>query len=37
MIYSDTEVITKWKPELICHLASMAGVRYSIENPKKIY
>jgi len=30
-----TTVINDFKPELICHLASMAGVRYSIENPKK--
>ena len=29
-----TQVITQWKPDKICHLASMAGVRYSIENPK---
>ena len=29
-----TKVIEKWKPEKICHLASMAGVRYSIENPE---
>ena len=30
-----TTIINDFKPELICHLASMAGVRYSIENPKK--
>ena len=30
----DTKVISQWKPDKICHLASMAGVRYSIENPK---
>ena len=29
-----TKVISEWKPKKICHLASMAGVRYSIENPK---
>lgn len=30
----STTVINDFTPELICHLASMAGVRYSIENPK---
>jgi len=30
----DTRMISKWKPEKIVHLASMAGVRYSINNPK---
>jgi UDP-glucuronate 4-epimerase len=30
----DTKIITTWKPNKIIHLASMAGVRYSIENPK---
>ena len=29
----DTTIISKWKPEKIIHLASMAGVRYSIQNP----
>tara|TARA_A100001015_G_scaffold321162_1_gene450505 strand:- start:1750 stop:2685 length:936 start_codon:yes stop_codon:yes gene_type:complete len=29
----DTQVITEWKPYKVIHLASMAGVRYSIENP----
>ena len=29
-----TKVIEEWKPEKICHLASMAGVRYSIEHPE---
>ena len=29
----DTGVITLWKPDKVIHLASMAGVRYSIENP----
>ena len=29
-----TQAISEWKPEKICHLASMAGVRYSIEHPK---
>lgn len=30
----DTRIIDDWKPEIVCHLASMAGVRYSIKNPK---
>jgi len=30
----DTKIIEQWKPHKIIHLASMAGVRYSIENPK---
>ena len=29
----NTESISQWKPDKICHLASMAGVRYSIQNP----
>ena len=29
-----TNAISLWKPHKVCHLASMAGVRYSIENPK---
>jgi len=29
----DTTSMQEWKPEKIIHLASMAGVRYSIENP----
>ena len=29
----DTVSITNWKPDKIIHLASMAGVRYSIKNP----
>ena len=29
-----TQIITTCKPDKIIHLASMAGVRYSIENPK---
>ena len=29
-----TQIIQKWKPYKIIHLASMAGVRYSIEHPK---
>jgi UDP-glucuronate 4-epimerase len=29
-----TKIIEEWNPEKICHLASMAGVRYSIEHPK---
>ena len=28
-----TTVINDWKPDIVCHLASMAGVRYSIQNP----
>ena len=28
-----TNVIEEFKPDKIIHLASMAGVRYSIENP----
>ena len=28
-----TSIISEWKPERICHLASMAGVRYSLQNP----
>ena len=28
-----TKVINELKPDKVCHLASMAGVRYSIENP----
>ena len=30
----ETKSISEWKPKRICHLASMAGVRYSIQNPK---
>ena len=30
----DTNIISIFKPYKIIHLASMAGVRYSIENPK---
>jgi len=30
----DTRIIDEWKPDIVCHLASMAGVRYSIKNPK---
>ena len=29
-----TKIIEEWKPDKICHLASMAGVRYSIEHPE---
>ena len=29
----DTKCISEWNPDKIIHLASMAGVRYSIENP----
>jgi len=31
---TTTNLISDWKPEIICHLAGMAGVRYSIQNPK---
>lgn len=31
----STDKIGIFKPDKICHLASMAGVRYSIENPQK--
>ena len=30
----NTTIISKFKPNKIIHLAAMAGVRYSIENPK---
>jgi len=30
----ETNSISQWKPHKVCHLASMAGVRYSIQNPK---
>lgn len=30
----DTNVISHYKPDKIIHLASMAGVRYSINNPQ---
>ena len=29
-----TRIIEEWKPDKVCHMASMAGVRYSIKNPK---
>lgn len=29
----DTDKISLLKPDKVCHLASMAGVRYSIQNP----
>ena len=29
----NTNIISEWKPDKIIHLASMAGVRYSIQNP----
>ena len=29
----NTQIINTLKPDIVCHLASMAGVRYSIENP----
>ena len=31
----NTKAISNFKPNKIIHLASMAGVRYSIENPKE--
>lgn len=30
----NTNIINEYKPNIVCHLAAMAGVRYSIENPK---
>ena len=30
----NTDIISIIKPNIICHLASFAGVRFSIENPK---
>jgi UDP-glucuronate 4-epimerase len=30
----NTDVISKWKPDIVIHLAGMAGVRNSIENPE---
>tara|TARA_X000000950_G_C13901346_1_gene655052 strand:- start:2383 stop:3396 length:1014 start_codon:yes stop_codon:yes gene_type:complete len=30
----ETKIISVYKPDYICHLASMAGVRYSIDNPQ---
>ena len=32
-----TNIISQVKPDKIIHLASMAGVRYSIENPQKYF
>jgi UDP-glucuronate 4-epimerase len=29
-----TTVINDWTPDVVCHLASMAGVRYSIDHPR---
>lgn len=29
----NTKKISEFKPDKVCHLASMAGVRYSIKNP----
>ena len=29
-----TKAIEQYKPDIICHLASLAGVRNSLENPK---
>ena len=30
----NTKVISTWKPDIVIHLAAMAGVRNSIENPE---
>ena len=30
----DTNSISEWKPDIVCNLASMAGVRHSILHPK---
>ena len=29
-----TTIVNDWKPDKVCHLASMAGVRYSIKHPR---
>lgn len=29
-----TKIINKIKPDMVCHLGGMAGVRYSLENPE---
>ena len=29
-----TKIIDKIKPDIVCHLGGMAGVRYSLENPE---
>lgn len=29
----ESQCVTLYKPDIVCHLASMAGVRYSLENP----
>ena len=29
----DTKVITRYSPDIVVHLAAMAGVRYSMNNP----
>ena len=29
----NTKCITEWKPDIVIHLAAMAGVRYSTQNP----
>ena len=31
----NTNIINDTKPNIVCHLAAMAGVRYSIEHPDK--
>ena len=30
----NTKLISEFKPDKVCHLAAMAGVRYSIDNPR---
>lgn len=30
----DTDIIDRFKPDIVVHMASMAGVRFSIENPQ---
>ena len=29
----DTKSILQWKPDIVIHLAAMAGVKYSLQNP----
>ena len=29
----ESQCVTLYKPDVVCHLASMAGVRYSLEDP----
>lgn len=30
----ESKIISVYKPDYVCHMASMAGVRYSIDNPQ---